>query len=674
MKLGRTLRALATLVTVAGLTAVSAPAGAGPTAVSAPAGANTPIHAPGGTDTPPAVTDAPPVTTDGSLEVTEAPPQVADVPPAFRVVPPSVTSVPPTVTSADIRFAHPAQTLRYGTAEQVGLDPRWIDQIAVDIAGYLQPSPTYPEYAGAVALAARDGVIVAHDAVGYALRYSDDKPTELPPAERIAMRTNTIFDVASMTKLFTSIAAVQLIQAGRIGLRTPVAQYIPAFAANGKGNITILNLLTHTSGLPADPDPSLCAYANNDERWAAVYAVKPFAPPGTVFLYSDMNMMTLGQVIATVTGQTLDRVIAEQITGPLGMTETMFNPPASLKPRIAAEEYQRSIGRGLVWGSVHDENAYCLGGVSGHAGVFSTAHDLAILGQTLLNGGDYEGTRILSEESVRELFTNYNQTFLGHAHGLGFELDQRRYMGALSSPVTAGHTGFTGTSIVIDPLSRSFVILLTNRVHPSRNWGNNNPSRAAVATDLALALPVRPEQRGTDWFAGTASNTNATLTVPIAVPARGAELSFALWYDTADTDTGAVEASSDGGVTWQRVPLSLRVGGRSWQTDGAFSGFEGQQWLRASAHLPAGTTEVRWRYTTGPEPHGRGVHVNAVRVTGRGVCSSTTADRPTPRCSSRTGGRPDRSRSPHPSPRCQPARPPPRRTRTVRPPTGPVTR
>ena len=138
---------------------------------------------------------------------------------------------------------------------------------------------------------------------------------------------------------------------------------------------------------------------------------------------------------------------------------------------------------------------------------------------------------------MRSLFTNYNQAFPTHDHGLGFELDQRRYMGALSSPVTAGHTGFTGTSIVIDPLAHSFVILLTNRVHPTRDWGNNNPSRAAVGTDLALALPVHPKQGRTDWFAGTADDTTTTLTIPVAVPAGGAKLSFNLWYDTSVGET-----------------------------------------------------------------------------------------------------------------------------------------
>jgi len=187
-------------------------------------------------------------------------------------------------------------------------------------------------------------------------------------------------------------------------------------------------------------------------------------------------------------------------------------------------------------------------------------------------------------------------------------------MGALSSPVTAGHTGFTGTSIVIDPLAHSFVILLTNRVHPSRDWGTINPARAAVGTDLAMALPVRPTRGRTAWYGGTADNATATLTVPVSVPRGGANLSFDLWYDTAETDSGALETSSDSGATWRRVPLSLRVGRSQWRTDGSFSGFEGRQWLRAAARLTGGTTHLRWRYTTAASPHGRGVYVNAVRV------------------------------------------------------------
>ena len=165
------------------------------------------------------------------------------------------------------------------------------------------------------------------------------------------------------------------------------------------------------------------------------------------------------------------------------MGDTGYNPTD--KERTAATEYQTAPPRGLVWGEVHDENAWSLGGVAGHAGVFSTADDLAVLAQALLNGGTYRGHRILDRKSVELLVTNFNEAFPGDAHGLGFELDQRWYMDALSGPRTAGHTGYTGTSIVIDFDSRSFAILLTNRVHPSREWGSNNQARREWAHGLA---------------------------------------------------------------------------------------------------------------------------------------------------------------------------------------------
>ncbi len=144
--------------------------------------------------------------------------------------------------------------------------------------------------------------------------------------------------------------------------------------------------------------------------------------------------------------------------------------------------------RGLVHGTVHDENAWSLGGVAGHAGVFGTARDLARLAQAILDGGGYDGVRILDASIVQEMLTDQNSRLPGHAHGLGFELDRESYMGPLASPTTAGHTGFAGTSIVIDVASRSYVILLTNRVHPSRTGGTIHAHRRAVADELAAAL------------------------------------------------------------------------------------------------------------------------------------------------------------------------------------------
>lgn len=521
-----------------------------------------------------------------------------------------VTAGPPTASAADVRFT-PGRTLRTGSARDAGLLPGPIARLGPDIAAYTKPSPTYPEYPGAVVLAARNGVVAANDATGYAVRYEDDTPTEFPADQQIPARPDTIYDLASMSKLFTTIAAVQQIQRGTIRLDAPVATYLPDFARNGKAAITIRMLLTHTSGL--QPDLPFYDYTGRAAQEQALYDVKPQNPPGTAYVYSDLNMITMQFVLEKVTGRTLDALVRDGITKPLRMTDTMYNPPASLRPRIAATEYEHvppaQLNRGLVWGRVHDENAYALGGVAGHAGVFSTTRDLAVLAQTVLDGGRYGNTRILDEDSVRLLFTDFNTAFPGNAHGLGFELNLPWYMDGMSTPVTMGHTGFTGTSIVIDPLSHSFVILLTNRVHPSRNWGSNNPSRRAVARDVARAVPVRPATGRDAWFGGQADDTTATLTAPIAAHT----VAFDLWYDTEPTDEGAFEASPDG-RTWTPVPLSLRAAPYAWTVPGTFSGYAGRRWAKATATLPAGTTRVRWRSTTDPLNLGRGIYVDGVRA------------------------------------------------------------
>jgi hypothetical protein len=299
----------------------------------------------------------------------------------------------------------------------------------------------------------------------------------------------------------------------------------------------------------------------------------------------------------------------------------MFNPPASLRSRIAATEAEPWAGRPMIRGEVHDENAWSLGGVAGHAGLFSTAHDLAVLAQTLLNGGQYGDARILQPDTVRAMLTNENAEFPGDSHGLGFELDQRWYMDALSSPVTFGHTGYTGTSMVVDPLSGSFVVLLTNRVHPTRDWGSNNPSRRAMARGLARAIAVRPAEGRQAWFSGLGDDRAPTLTLPVsAAPAEPVEVGFGLWYDTeAESDELTFEASTDGGQTWQPVPFTLRHGQERTVTDGTVSGFGGRRWHDATAvvDLPEdGTAQLRWRYATDGLYQGRGVYVDAVRVTG----------------------------------------------------------
>jgi hypothetical protein len=342
-------------------------------------------------------------------------------------------------------------------------------------------------------------------------------------------------------------------------------------------------------------------------------------PPGSTYLYSDLNLISLGEVAHRVTGKTLDKLVADGITKPLHLRDTGYNPDPKKKPRIAATEYQTSPPRGMVWGEVHDENAWSLGGVAGHAGVFSTADDLAVLAQTFLNGGSYRGARILKESSVTAMITNFNQGFPGNDHGLGFELNQRWYMGGLSGPRAAGHTGYTGTSIVIDFDSRSFAILLTNRVHPSRDWGSNNPARRAVTQALALALGVGPRHGKDAWFSGTTDNATTTLSAKVAVPADGAKLAFDLFVDTEDTDLLYLETSADGS-TWTKVPFSVRDRGAVTDTDGSISGSGDRHWHQVTAELGAGDQTIRWRYTSDPLYQGRGVYVDGVKITaGNGV-------------------------------------------------------
>ncbi len=524
---------------------------------------------------------------------------------------------PPTVSGRDLRFTHPNELLRHGDARAAGLTPRHVARIVPDTARYLRPSPTHPEYAGASVLAAHRGVIVADHAVGHAVLYADAKPALLPPGQRVAARPDTIWDLASLTKLFTTLVALQLVERHQLTLDTPVAQRIPEFAQHGKAAITVRQLLTHTSGLPADL-PLWRDWHTYADRVAAVYAVEPVAGPGSAYRYSDLNMITLGKLVERVSGTPLNTLVARGVTGPLGMRDTGFNPPAAKLSRIAATEYQTTPDRGMLRGVAHDENAWALSGVAGHAGMFSTTHDLATLCQAILNGGRYGHARVLSPDSVRILLTNLNTAFAGDAHGLGLELGQRWYMDALASPVTAGHTGFTGTSLVIDPLSDSFVILLANRTHPTRAWGSANPARRAVARDLAMALPVRAPGGGKAWFAGPGGPSEATLAAPLRdpTPEQGGELSFALWYDTASgAGVGTVEGSDDDGATWRRLPLRLEAPGRRWRVDGVFSGFQGRQWLRAHARLPPGLTTLRWRYSTDSRAQGRGVYVTAVLAT-----------------------------------------------------------
>ena len=273
----------------------------------------------------------------------------------------------------------------------------------------------------------------------------------------------SIYDLASLTKVVgTTTAAMLLYDAGRLDLEAPVSTYLPAFSGGWKDSVTVRHLLTHRSGLPAGRDLWRIA-RTPDEARAAVLATNLECRPGQCYIYSDLGADILGFVIEAIAGETLDVFLHDKVFEPLGMNDTFYRPADSLTYRIAPTEIAPPRGYPLQ-GQVHDENAYALGGVAGHAGLFSTAADLSIFAQMMLNGGEYNGVRVLSD-TVVSLFTRRTagtralgwDTAEGTG-GAGKFLDSHAY----------GHTGYTGTSIWIDPERQMFVLLLTNRVHAAR--------------------------------------------------------------------------------------------------------------------------------------------------------------------------------------------------------------
>jgi CubicO group peptidase (beta-lactamase class C family) len=333
---------------------------------------------------------------------------------------------------------------------------------------------------GGVALVRHKGAQVMLTAYGLSRAYeSGTKRT----ADPITAATDTLYDFASLTKLVTTTCAMRLVESGRLALDEPVAHWLPDFAAGGKDAVTLRHLLTHTSGLPEGL--KLWKLADTPEaRMQQVLAAPLLDPPGTVLRYSDLGPIAIGRLLEHVSGASLDRLVGDLVTAPLGLGQTGFRPAVALKPRIAPTEDEQAVGRGMVWGEVHDENSWSLGGVAGHAGIFGTAADLGRLAQLYLDGGVLDGVRLLRADTVAELTRNQ----IGRLgwRGIGWELNARFYMGKLASPRTFGHTGFTGTSLTIDPARQLIVVLLTNRVHPTRDGPSINATRQAVA-DAALA-------------------------------------------------------------------------------------------------------------------------------------------------------------------------------------------
>lgn len=333
------------------------------------------------------------------------------------------------------------------------------------------------------------------------------------------MTVDTIFDMASVTKVVATTTSVMiLVQEGKIRLTDRVASYIPDFGRYGKGGITIRHLLTHVSGLRPDLDLSDDSWLGYDKAISLAAEEVPTSAPGERFVYSDINFFLLADIVKRVSGMPFDQFARERVFVPLGMTDSMFNPPETLRPRIAPTERCTKYGwpcegpdQVMLRGFVHDPTARRMDGVAGHAGLFSTAADLARYCQMILNGGSLGGTRILSPLTVMKMTSPSTPAGMASVRGLGWDIDTSysSNRGELLPVGSFGHTGWTGTSIWIDPVTGVYVVFLSNRVHPDGK-GDATPVRARVATVVAASLRQLPPSAalrevtwtGTDFGAG----------------------------------------------------------------------------------------------------------------------------------------------------------------------------
>ena len=359
-------------------------------------------------------------------------------------------------------------------------------------------------------------IVGHHGKVVY--RHSYGSRSLEPVLERMTL--DTIFDMASLTKpLITATAVMQLYEQGMLSPNDPVSLYLPDFSANGKQDITIRQLLTHYSGLP--PDLSLTdPWEGKQEAYTRAFAVKPIHPPGVQFVYSDINFIVLGALVEKISGLTLDQYARRFIIAPLGLTHTSYLPPASWIPKIAPTQYD--LG-GMLRGVVHDPTSRRMGGVAGHAGLFSTADDMAVYAQNLLDRLAGRPSHFPLSRIVLQKMTAPQQPATGTAlRGFGWDIDSpySSNRGTLFPVGSFGHTGFTGTSLWIDPASDSYVVLLTNSVHP------NGPKsitalRAKVADAAALALSIHADS---NTLAANITGYNESLVGMRRTPARNGEV------------------------------------------------------------------------------------------------------------------------------------------------------
>lgn len=317
---------------------------------------------------------------------------------------------------------------------------------------------------GAVILIGNQGEVVYRQAFGLRSR----EPKKLP------MTIDTIFDIASLTKVIaTSTAVMQLVERGTLNLEDPVVKYWPEFRGNGKEEIRVRHLLTHYSGLRAALTSKL-KWSTYEKALRIIEEEKAVLPLESSFIYSDINFIILGELVSRISGKPLDRYCLENIFKPLGMKDTGFKPSPHLRSRIAPTQYQHGARGKMLWGEVHDPIAHNMGGIAGHAGLFSTADDLAIFAQMLLDGGSGNNLQILSPSMVEKMTVPQSPPEKIPLRGLGWNIDS-----PLVSERSFGHKGYTGTGIWIDATSNTYLIILTNRVHPNGK-GNAEPLRTQV--------------------------------------------------------------------------------------------------------------------------------------------------------------------------------------------------
>ncbi len=363
-------------------------------------------------------------------------------------------------------------TLHAATPAQMGLQDNAFEETKKLLEGFIADKA----FPGAALVVGYQGSVVLDEEAG-SLDYSP---------KSAAVTQDTIYDMASLSKAVgTTTAAMMLAESGRLLLNAPVQDYLPEFRGPNKEKVRVQNLLTHSAGLPAFL-PLYKDHKGYQEVLNAVLETPLVYEPGTKTTYSDLGMILLGEIISRTAGMPLDQFLARRVFGPLGMKSTFYNPPKGLLERIAPTENDPWRKR-VVRGEVHDENAYAMGGVAGHAGLFSSARDLAVFAQMMLNGGLYDHRRYILPDTIARFTTAQGGADSGRSLGWGKPL-QSSWTGRAFSTAAYGHTGFTGTMMWIDPGRKMFVILLTNRVHPSRENQKIERARREICESVVRAL------------------------------------------------------------------------------------------------------------------------------------------------------------------------------------------